>query len=321
MQIHRVRGSSLRDALLRAQDAYGEDAVVIQEESVPGGGVTLSVARREAPRAQTHATQPEQDPARIPIVREVAQRLERTGTSKDFVASICAEVRDWPDAGVHVMDRAAEAIGRRFPPVKLGRLDGGTRVLAFVGLTGVGKTTTIVKLATRMLRAGRRVELATLDVQRVGAVEQARAWSRELGVPLSILRPGAKPHAKAFEGSGVDVVLLDTSGNPLVDVERVQELQQSFTGARVSFGTWLVLPANASRASLELVTRAFAALAPEGVVITKLDETREPAVVLEHVLAAGLGVAFLSDGPDVAIHLHRSGPEACADLCLRGRLS
>lgn len=321
MQIHRVRGSSLRDALLRAQDAYGEDAVVIQEESVPGGGVTLSVAKREVARASTLATQPEQDPARVPIVREVAQRLERTGASKEFIASICAEVRAWPDANVHVMDRAAESIGRRFPPVKLGRLDSGTRVLAFVGLTGVGKTTTIVKLATRMLRAGRRVELATLDVQRIGAVEQARAWSRELGVPLSVIRPGVKPHAKAFEGSGVDVVLLDTTGNPLVDVERLQELQQSFTGARVAFGTWLVLPATASRVSLEMVTRAYAPLAPEGVVVTKLDETREPAVVLEHVLATGLGVAFLSNGPDVALHLHRSGPEACADLFLRGRLS
>lgn len=321
MQIHRVRGSSLRDALLRAQDAYGEDAVVIQEESVPGGGVTLSVAKRETPRARTLATQPERDPARVPIVREVAQRLARTGTSQEFSAAICAEVREWPDPNVHVMDRAAECIGKRFPPVKLGRLDAGTRVLAFVGLTGVGKTTTIVKLATRMLRAGRRVELATLDVQRVGAVEQARAWSRELAVPLSVIRPGVKPHAKAFEGSGVDVVLLDTTGNPLVDVERLQELQQSFTGARVAFGTWLVLPATASRVSLEMVTRAYAPLAPEGVVITKLDETREPAAVLEHVLAAQLGVAFLSNGPDVSLHLQRSGPEACADLFLRGRLS
>lgn len=330
MQIFRVRGASLRDALLRAQDAHGEDAVVIQEESAPGGGVTLSVARREPARvpaavatapAPGSSTAVKQDPARIPLVREVAQRLQRTGTSPELVAAVCDEVRTWPDAGVHVMDRAAAAIGNRFPPVKLGRLEGGTRVLAFVGLTGVGKTTTLVKLAVRMLRAGRRVEIATLDVQRVGAVEQARAWSRELGVPLTVLRPGAKPHAKAFEGSGVDVVLLDTGGNPLADVARVQELRESFTGARVSFGSWLVLSATASRASLEMVTRAYAPLAPEGAVVTKLDETREPAVVLEHALASQLGLAFLSDGPDVATHLHRSGPEACADLFLRGRLA
>src|SRR5262245_11969643 len=183
----------MRDALLRAQAELGDDAVVIQEEPAPGGGVTLSVARR-SPRAAAAAA-PAQDSTRVPLVREVAARLRATGTSEAFVQSVCAAIRDWPEPGVHVMDRAAAAIGARFPSVKLGRLERGTRILAFVGLTGVGKTTTIAKLAARMLRSGRRVELATLDALRVGAVEQLRAWSKELNVPLTVLRPGVRPHA------------------------------------------------------------------------------------------------------------------------------
>lgn len=316
MQIHRVRGSTLKEALLRAQSEHGDDAVVIQQEAAPGGGVTLSVARR-APAASAGDV----DPLELPLVREVARRLLQSGASQALTRSICREIVDWPDASVHVMDRAAEVIGRRFQPVKVGKLERRTRVLAFVGLTGVGKTTTLVKLAARMLRAGRRVELATLDARRVGAVEQLRAWSTTLGVPLSILRESTRPKAEAFEGANVDVVLLDTAGNPVRDVAQLRALAQTFLGTRVVFDTWLVLSAGASRASMEMVTQAYHELNPAGLVVTKLDETREPAVVLEHALARSLPIAFLSDGPDVAAHLHRGGPEACADLLLRGRLA
>jgi len=326
----------LREALLRAQSEYGDDAVVIQQEFAPGGGVTLSVAEKAepaparrasakrvlpAPAAKQAPVEPEFDPARVPLVREVAQRLARTGASSAFTAELCREIAAWPDADVHVMDRAAEAIGRRCPAVQLKRLDHGTRIVALVGLTGVGKTTTLVKLAARMLRANRRVEIATLDSRRVGAVEQLRAWAKQLGVPLTVLREGVKPHARAFEGSNVDCVFLDTTGNPAADVAQIQALQAAFAGARVAFDVYLVLPATASREALELVTRAYSALSPEGIVITKLDETSTPSPVLEHALAAKLGIAFLSNGPDVALHLQRSGPEACADLFLRGRLA
>lgn len=368
--IHRVSGTSLRDALLRAQGAFGDDAVVIQQEFAPGGGVTLSIARpaqsevvarpgasaayarplaasapsvppsvagrpsarppaalaasspRKAPAPlPATAIEPAFDPARVPLVREVAQRLERTGTSRAFAAEVCSEIQTWPDPDVHVMDRAAECIGRRFPAAHLKRLDQGTRIVALVGLTGVGKTTTLVKLAARMLRANRRVELATLDSRRVGAVEQLRAWARTLGVPLTVLREGVKPHARSFEGAEVDAVLLDTTGNPASDVEQIQALQRAFSGARVAFDVYLVLPATASREALALVMRAYAGLAPEGLVVTKLDETGAPSPVLEHALAAQLPVAFLADGPEPSAHLHRSGPEACADLFLRGRLA
>lgn len=335
MQIHRVTGASLREALLRAQSEYGDEAVVIQQEFAPGGGVTLSVALErpgETPKPRVQRVvpsavetvapaAPEFDPARVPLVREVAKRLARTGTSSALAGDLCREIAAWPDADVHVMDRAAVALGRRFPPVQLKRLEHGTRILALVGLTGVGKTTTLVKLAARMLRAQRRVEIATLDSRRVGAVEQLRAWAKQLGVPLTVLREGVKPHARAFEGSNVDCVFLDTTGSPKTDVAQIQALKAAFAGARVVFDVYLVLPATANREAHELVTKAYSALEPEGVVVTKLDETSTPAPVLEHALAAKLPIAFLSDGPDVAQDLQRSGPEAVADLFLRGRLA
>ena len=76
-----------------------------------------------------------------------------------------------------------------------------------------------------------------------------------------------------------------------------------------------------SRASLALCTRAFARTAPTGCVVTQLDETDQPAGVLEEIGRARLPVAFLCDGQDVRGHLARPSPDRFADLFLRGRLT
>jgi len=84
---------------------------------------------------------------------------------------------------------------------------------------------------------------------------------------------------------------------------------------------YLVVPANASRASLRLFGRFVERMRPSAVVVTKLDETGEPGFVLEWVSALGLPIAFLCDGQDVGAHLVRPRGATFADLLLRGRVS
>lgn len=255
------------------------------------------------------------------ILREVAPRMLEHGASPAFVQSVCAAIEARRTGGAHILDVAADVIGARFPPAQLARLPGVARILAFTGSTGAGKTTSLVKIALRMSNSGRRVELATLDSHRLGAVEQLRAWSRELEVPLTVMREGVKLNPRGPTGPRVDVVLLDTTGHPASDCAQIAALRQKLEGAPVVIDTYLVLSASSSRAAMEASTSALAPLCPAGVVITKLDETREPAGVLEHALSIGCPLAFLSDGPDVGRHFHRAGPDPCADLMLRGRLS
>src|SRR5262249_53077022 len=152
MQIHRVRGGTLREALLRARSELGDDALVVHQELIPGGGVTLAV-RRGAPA---------RDPAARPRAREVAEKLARAGASSELLLRVCSSLDEGSDSGQHVLDQAAQRIGALFPTARLERIPGHTRLIALAGTTGVGKTTSLVKLALRMQRAGRRVELATL---------------------------------------------------------------------------------------------------------------------------------------------------------------
>jgi flagellar biosynthesis protein FlhF len=323
MQIHRVRGPSLKEALLRARRMLGEDAIVVSQEILPGGEIALAVAQREAAAAEVESTLFRAQKARAqehPALRELEQRLEHQGVSQGLVGRIVAALRTRNAAEGHVLDAAADEIGRLFPPARMGRLAGKTRVLAFTGATGVGKTTSIVKLGKRMRAAGRKVELATLDSARVGAVEQLRAWASSLELPLTVLKRGVRMNPSALASGSVDMVLLDTTGHPRHDAELLLQLRKVFEPAPVQLDVHLVLAAPSSRAALEAAWKPFEELAPVACSVTKLDETQDKALALEFALEHRIPVAFVNDGPDVDLHFHRAGGDSIADLWLRGRI-
>jgi flagellar biosynthesis protein FlhF len=320
MHVHRVVGPSLREALQRARRLHGEDAVVVGQELERSGSVTLTVARRAGPQAaKPTATKP--IPAEKRGLDDVARRLRKNGASPAFVERGIAATEELrktkPDE--HVLDVAAEAIGAMFTTAKLPRARGRARVLALAGAGGVGKTTTIAKLALRLVRAGRRIELVTFDAERPGAVEHLRAWAELLGTPFRVARTGGELSARAI--ATADLLLVDTSGRPERDIARLARTRTVCNAAGADLETHVVLSAGASASTLRAITSTLTRLDPAAVILTKLDETAEPIGVLEHVLDARLPVAFLTDGPDVHQNLHRATPAHFGDLCLLGRIA
>ncbi|MBJ02654.1 MAG: hypothetical protein CMK00_07280 [Planctomycetes bacterium] len=337
MQIHRIRGKSLRDALERARRAHGSGAVVLNQEQSPDGGITLAVAEQarttprpvaelqERPEAATERleTQPGATQQAATITRQVARCLEASGASAPFIEKICGAVAARMDEGLHPIDLAAAALGQVFPaPPKLPSR-GITRVLSFSGLSGVGKTTSLVRLAARLVRAGRKVALATLDTHRVGAVEQLRAYAVLLDIPLFKLREGAGLMDYLARSPGLDVVLLDTASDPKRDNGQLVELGKVCAGngaPRAELQHFVVLPATLGHGSVREAVAACDDLQLTGCLITKLDETRRPAPVLEYIATQALPVAFMSDSSEITGNLHRPGADHFADLMLRGEL-
>lgn len=321
MHVHRIVGPSLREALQRARRLHGEDAVVVGQEIGPNGAVTLTVARRAS--ATTPPVLGARGETRVSpkdaAVNEVAARLKRRGASPAFVDRIVGGIAERRDPDVHAIDTAAEVIGGSFATVALPKARGRARILALAGAAGVGKTTTIAKLATRLVRARRKVELVTFDTDRPGGVEQLRAWAELLGAPFTTSRTGAEIDANSV--ATADLILVDTSGRPDRDLPRLERLRDACRGAGAELETYLCLAASASSSTLRSVVSTYASARPTAAVVTKLDETSEPIGVLEVVLEAGLGLAFLTDGPDVHVNLHRAEPGSIADLCLRGKIA
>lgn len=147
-------------------------------------------------------------------------------------------------------------------------------VYAFVGPTGVGKTTTLAKLAARaVLHRGRdSVALISTDRFRIGAQEQLRNYARILNVPLHIARDETHLAQLLEAVSDRHLVLIDTSGMSQRDFRMMQKLE-ALMGAGEAVRLLLVLSANAQYPALEDVKKRFAGLPLHGTVLTKLDET------------------------------------------------
>jgi len=338
-----VVGRSLREALLRARRTLGAKAVVVDHRE-QAGGVLLAVApevprspaeleelRREASellerRRRKSAPEPgvgvtSSVPGRSPLAA-VERSLRSNGVSRRLRERVLEAVAGRLGDGAHPLDLAAEEIGSVFTTASLPSDKRTTLIVALLGQTGVGKTTSLAKLAARFIRSGKRVALATLDAWRVGAVEQIRAYGNLLGVPSLALRDAALLAREIAQAARFDVVLVDGSGDLGRDIDQLRRLRETIisTGAEARLESFVVLPATASEHSLALVTETCVVLEPRGAIITKLDEAALPSPVIEHALSAQLPLAFLSDGPDLAKNFHRAVPASIADLLLKGRL-
>lgn len=205
---------------------------------------------------------------------------------------------------------------------RLAALDGSAKgrpfVVALVGPTGVGKTTTIAKLAaTYRLRHGRSVAMITADTYRIAAVDQLRTYASIIGLPLKVvLTPGEMAAAvEAF--SSHDVVLIDTAGRSQRNTERLSELS-AFLDAAKPDETHLVLSSTVAQEVLLSAADAFKVLSPNRVILTKLDEAVNFGVVVNVMQRLRSKLSFVTMGQEVPDHIEPGRPERLAKLILGG---
>jgi fused signal recognition particle receptor len=185
--------------------------------------------------------------------------------------------------------------------------EGKTNVILLVGVNGVGKTTTIGKLATRWKTDGRTVVLGAADTFRAAAVAQLEAWGRRIGVGVVKGKDGADPASVAFETAkkGLDeaaqIVLVDTAGRlqtkaPLMDeLKKIHKsLGKACEGA--PHETLLVLDATTGQNALQQALLFREAAPLTGIVLTKLDGTAKGGIILAICAELGLPVRFVGLG-------------------------
>jgi len=189
--------------------------------------------------------------------------------------------------------------------------------MVLVGPTGVGKTTTVAKLAaTFKLRFAQRVGLITCDTYRIGAVEQLRTYAGIIGVELRVvLTPKDMTEAMA-EMRGLDTIIVDTAGRSQNDQQRIAELRTMVTAADPD-EVHLVLSSTAGERVLLREAEAFGCIGIDRVLLTKLDEAVGFGMLISVVHRLGKQISFMSAGQEVPQHIEAGDPMRLADLLLR----
>jgi len=189
--------------------------------------------------------------------------------------------------------------------------------VVFIGPTGVGKTTTIAKLAARVaLRARRRVELITLDTYRIAAVEQLKTYAEIIGAGCHIARSVVELDALTRRFEGQATVLIDTVGRSPHDLADQMELAD-YLRASENLLKCLVLQATTHPADAQAAVRKFALYGADRLVITKLDETTRPGAAVGVAGDASLPLVYLCAGQRVPEDIEGATPEAFAARVLR----
>jgi flagellar biosynthesis protein FlhF len=253
-------------------------------------------------------------------------RLLANAVSRDLADRIIADARRRLSAGAPdeaaIRDAFRECIASHIrtaphPPHLPAPSDPRPRAIALVGATGVGKTTTIAKLAAqaKLNQSGGNaaVGLITCDTNRIGAIEQLRTYADIVGAAFHVAGTPVEMREARRSLSACDLVLIDTPGLSPRDAAAIESLRATLDAADLT-EVHLALPASGSEPSLLAACRAFAPLGPSRLLFTKMDEAVTYGVILSVASHVRAELSYLTSGPRIPEQIELPDPYRLADL-------
>ncbi|MCX7634296.1 MAG: hypothetical protein N2Z74_00955 [Syntrophales bacterium] len=257
------------------------------------------------------------------LAMEVYRLLVKNGVSKLRAARIITDIKKDPRwATLKTMEEALSmveaAIGKSLPTQSIGA--GFRRVKAFVGPTGVGKSTTVAKLAARYhLDEHLKTGLITTDTYRIGAVEQLRTYAKILGIPLQVARNREEFQRSVTQMSDRDVILVDTPGKPPHDGEHRRQLKEFFSPLP-SVTVHLLLNPSVGGENLLETAELYRELDFDEYLFTKVDECRRFGALCDVLARTGRPVGFITNGQNVPEDIVAVSPAQMAKLIVRNSI-
>ncbi len=340
MHVKRIFKPTVREALAEARALLGPDALVLSTELVPARGwrglmgqrIVRLTAAAERPEpllasadvsagrpAPVSADRPEpapvERPAPVSVARgNVAARLSAAGLDRAIAGAVAARLSEQECRGAS--DKAIRRALRAELESVVAADPDYERCEVFMGPPGVGKTTTIAKIAAQeRARHDRTINLIAADAARAGAVDQLRSYAAIVRSPFRVAR-SARELDEAL-GASRHPTLVDTAGRSSKDVDGLADLFETLARRR-RVRSHLVLAADTSPATARRILERYKSFKPSRVAITKLDESESLMPLLGVIRDSGLPVSYLTAGQRVPEDLWRATPAALAAALLGG---
>lgn len=189
-----------------------------------------------------------------------------------------------------------------------------------VGPTGVGKTTTIAKMAARsVLEKKKKIGFITTDTYRIAAIEQLKTYAALLQAPVEIIYSAAEYDAALQKLSHLDLIFIDTAGRNYKESKYVEDLQKliNFDGSAESY---LVLSMTSKQKDLELIIEQFSNVPIEKFIFTKVDESNSIGTMFNLMIKYNKGLAYYTNGQEVPEDIEQARLEVLFEMFFQGEL-
>ncbi|MEA3279822.1 MAG: flagellar biosynthesis protein FlhF [Thermodesulfobacteriota bacterium] len=237
------------------------------------------------------------------IALQLIDKLKKIGSINTFLKNDRLK-----NGLVNILDR----MGITSSPIRIG--NGKKKLIAFIGPTGVGKTSTVAKLAAAIaIDMKKDVALITLDNYRIGAVAELEIYARIIGVPMKTAFNSKELKRTIKEFKEVDVILIDTAGISRKDERQFNDLKAFFDKIRMD-EIHLLLSATTKDDDLDDIVKNYKLFPVNRLIFTKLDETATYGNMLNQLIKSKIPISYFTNGQQIPEDIHEATMEKLAGL-------
>ncbi|HBR33435.1 MAG TPA: flagellar biosynthesis protein FlhF [Firmicutes bacterium] len=335
MRVKRFVADTAQQAIARVKRELGDDALILHSRPIKEGGflglfatkryevlaavdnsketVKMPAATSKRPMAKVEEKAPELPKVeQAPILPELEKVKKELSEIRMAIEGVSEQVKVTPKPAGQVpkpetkpalesalksesLKELQEVLIQTYPI----RLSNKPTLVALVGPTGVGKTTTIAKLAANFaLFEGKSVGLVTIDTYRIAAVEQLKTYSEIINLPIEVVYTAADFKRALHKLANKQLILIDTAGRSQKNKQQIRELKHFFNGRRLD-ETHLVISANTKLEDLLETAESFNELEINRLIFTKLDETNSLSNLIELAGKIRIPLSYVTTGQSV----------------------